>query len=108
MNRLDFKVNDFGPWERRKAFYLINLAEDMGFFLDDCAVGLNMTSGNVYIWSNAEDLALYLPISCELNRSYVWVAWIGDNGDERVIKMGDCYTLEDLHKLIEDNPEGEE
>ena len=65
--------NNMNDWEIRKALYLQNVALDLHIDLSDCEIGVNQSSGNVYLFSYDLPYQLYMPISCELTKDDVWI-----------------------------------
>ena len=66
--------NNMSEWEQRKALYLQEVALDLHMELDDMIeIGVNQSTGYVYLFSYDLPFVLYLPISCELKRGDVWV-----------------------------------
>ncbi len=68
------ELKNMGEWEQRKALYLMEIALDLNIELNDSIeIGVNQSSGNVYLFSYDLPFVLYLPIYCELKKDDVWV-----------------------------------
>ena len=66
--------NNMCEWEQRKTLYLQKVALDLHIPLDDMVeVGVNQSTGYVYLFSYDLPFVLYMPISCELTKEDVWV-----------------------------------
>ena len=63
------ELNNMCEWERDKALYLVKIAEELGYDTKDAYIGVNNNSGYTYIWSEWERFTLYMPISCDLQKS---------------------------------------
>lgn len=95
-------LNDMVKWEREKALFLIETAENLGMELDSFGeIGVNQHSGYTYIWSENYPFTLFMPINCELTRDDVFVLFTNfDNGDEEEIILGDM-SLDDIYESYE-------
>ena len=72
-------------WERQKAIYLIQIAEEIGMEYAESygCVAVNQTSGNTYIWCEDYNFCLYMPINCDLCISDIMVMWTNlETGEE--------------------------
>ena len=70
------QLNEMCGWERQKALYLIQTAEEIGMDVDGYGeLGANPNSGNVYLWSEDYPFCLYMPINCDLKESDIWVCY---------------------------------
>lgn len=87
-------------WERKKAVYLLHLAETLGMNTSGYGeLTVNPNSGHTYLWLEEYDFTLYLPITCELQKSDVLALWTNPNdGEEREIELAESTTLEDLER----------
>jgi hypothetical protein len=58
------KLNTMCNWERKKAIYLMNIAEnELNLDLDGYGeIGVNQNSGNVYLWIENYNFSLVLRI----------------------------------------------
>lgn len=91
-------------WERKKAIYLLGVAEEIGMYnlKDDYGeVAVNSCSGNTYLWNENFPFTLYMPISCELDRNDVYVLWTNpEDGNEIEITLGD-HDLDYLYRFCD-------
>ena len=90
----------FGNWEIEKAVYLLQTALDLNIELTgEGLIGVNATTGNVFLFLEEYSFTLYLPITCELNKRDVQVCyWNAETGEEKVVHLNDL-VLYDLEKL---------
>ena len=65
--------NNMNDWEIRKALYLQNVALDLNIELAECEIGVNQSTGYVYLFSYDLPFTLYMPIACELTKDDIWV-----------------------------------
>ena len=91
------KFNEMGEWEQRKALYLQQVALDLNIPLDDMIeIGVNESSGYVYLFSYDLPFTLYMPIVCRLSRDDVWIQTTDNmTGEEYECTLNDK-TLTDL------------
>lgn len=82
-------LNKMCGWERQKAMYLIQIAEQLGMEIDSYGeLGVNPNSGNTYLWLEDYQFCLYMPINCELTKSDIWVNYSSpENGEEFEIQL---------------------
>jgi len=101
---MDIKINDMCDWERKKAVFLMGVAEDLGISLNDYGeVAVNSSSGYVYIWSENYNFSLYMPIDCELKKTDVVALWTSSkDGEEREFNLKEDTTLEEIEKWAEE------
>lgn len=97
-------MNKMCTWERRKAIYLLSVAENdlkmetSGF----SEIAVNPYSGYTYLWLEDYNFCLYMPINCDLKKEDVWVMWTSyDNGDEEEVILGDM-TLQDIYEWVQE------
>lgn len=86
-------------WERQKAIYLLNLAENELGMNTSCygELAVNPCSGYTYLWLENYNFTLYLPIQCELEKSEVYALWTNPcNGEEIEMQLTEETTLEDI------------
>jgi len=83
-------LNKMCGWERQKAMYLIQIAEELGMDIDSYGeIGVNPNSGYTYIWLEDYQFSLYMPIDCELTKGDIWVNYSSpENGEEYEIPLG--------------------
>lgn len=103
---MEFKLSNMGNWERQKAVFLMGVAEEIGYSLEGYGeVAVNSNSGYVYIWSENYSFSLYMPISCELQKSDIYALWsCGNCGTEEeynLTKEDDLNTIEEEINKIE-------
>lgn len=96
---VDFKqLNKMCPWERKKAMYLIDVAQNLDMDIEGYGeLGVNPNSGYTYLWLDDYPFTLCLPIHCELQTEDVCALWIDPCcGHEVERKLGDS-TLQELN-----------
>jgi hypothetical protein len=99
---MEIKINDMCDWERKKAVFLMGVAEDLGISINDYGeVAVNKNSGYVYLWSEIYNFSLYMPISCELLKTDIYALWSCSNcGTEEEYKLKNGDSLQDIEKAI--------
>ena len=101
------KLNTMAGWERKKALYLIEIAEQLGMNIDSYGeIGVNQNSGNTYLWLEDYMFCLYMPINCELRKSDVYASYsCPEDGTEYEILLENCSLneLEGWANFIYDN-----
>jgi len=107
---MEYKLNDMCAWERRKAIFLMGIAEDLGINLNSYGeVAVNNNSGYTYIWVEDYNFSLYMPIDCELKKSDVIALWTNsNNGEEEELNLKEDTTLKDIQVWAESLEKGEE
>ena len=86
-------------WERQKAVYLLHIADQIGFDYSNGTgcIGVNNSSGYTYLWSENYSFCLFMPISCELEKTHVCALWTNpDTGyeiDRELEEDDDCQSL---------------
>jgi len=97
---MEFKIENMCDWERKKAIFLMGVAEELGYSLKDYGeVALNENSGYVYVWSENYNFSLYMPINCELQKSDVLALWSNsNNGNEEEMNLTEDTTLKDIEE----------
>lgn len=103
-------LNKMCDWERKKAVFLLNVAESLG--MDTSGYGdlaVNSNSGYTYLWLEDYCFTLYMPINCELVKSDVWALWTNSEDDEEIeINLKEDTTLQDLEEWADNlNKEAE-
>ncbi len=88
--------NNMGTWEQRKALYLQQTALDLGIELDESIeIGVNQSTGYVYLFSYDLPYVLYMPINCNLTKEDVWVMSTDfETGKEYERTLGDATTFD--------------
>jgi len=99
---MEFKLDEMCEWERKKAIFLMGIAEDLGINLSDYGeVATNKTSGYTYLWSEMYNFSLYMPINCELEKEDINALWnCGECGAEEETELKEDDTLEDIENRI--------
>ena len=94
------KLNEMCEWERKKAIFLLNVAEDLGTDTSGYGVlAVNPNSGYTYLWLEDYNFALYMPISCELEKSDVYALYSCPiDGEETEKQLTEGTTLKDLER----------
>jgi len=105
---MEFKFNDMCDWERKKAVFLMGIAEELGINTDSYGeVAVNKNSGYTYIWSEEYNFSLYMPINCELVKSNVVALWTNSNdGTEIEFNLTNETTLKDLEDWATEQEKG--
>jgi hypothetical protein len=101
---MEINLNKMCSWERKKAIYLMDVAENkLNMDLSDYGFcDVNQSNGNVYIWSESYPFSLYLPINCELTESNVIVLYTDSHhGDETEQWLNNFNDIDDIYKWIE-------
>jgi len=95
---MEIKINDMCDWERKKAVFLMGIAEDLGIKLNGYGeVAVNSNSGYVYIWNENFNFSLYMPINCELKKNEVVALWTNsENGNEETFNLKKNTNLSDI------------
>mgnify|MGYP006268780939 CR=1 FL=1 len=89
-------LNKMVGWERQKAMYIIQIAEELGMDIDGYGeIGVNQNSGYTYIWLEDYQFCLYMPINCDLKKSDIYASCYAENGQEYEIELH-RKTLHDL------------
>lgn len=71
-------------WEREKAIYLMGVAQqiDYKFSNEYGSIGVNQNSGYTYLWCEAYNFCLFMPISCNLSLDDVYLSVMNEDGEE--------------------------
>lgn len=105
---VESKLDSMCHWERKKAIYLLDVADDLG--MDTGGYGelaVNPNSGYTYLWLEDYGFTLYMPIDCELQKEDVYAIWINTyNGEEVELSLTESTTLEDLEDWVQELEEG--
>ena len=99
---MEFKLNEMGDWERKKAVFLMGIAENLGISLKDYGeIAVNPNSGYTYLWNESYNFSLYMPINCELVKSDIIALWsCGECGTEEEYNLQENDSLKDIEKAI--------
>ena len=95
---MEIKLQDMCDWERKKAIFLMRVAEELGMNTPSYGeVAVNQNSGYTYIWSEDYNFSLYMPINCELIKTDVVALWTNsEDGEEREYNLTMDTTLKDI------------
>lgn len=101
---MEIKLNDMCDWERKKAIFLMGVAEDLGISMNDYGeVAVNKNSGYTYVWSEMYNFSLYMPINCKLQKSDIYALWTcSECGQEEETQLKENDFLEDIENRIND------
>ena len=101
---MEFKLNDMCDWERKKAVFLMGIAEELGINTNSYGeVAVNKNSGYTYIWSDDYNFSLYMPINCELVKSDVVALWYcSECGEEITTDLKEFDELKNIQNRIND------
>ncbi len=96
-------INTMVGWEQRKAFYLIQIAQELGMDISGYGeIGVNNNSGYTYLWLEDYMFTLFMPINCELTKTDVWAIWsTPSDGTEEEMELESSTTLQDLQDWAE-------
>jgi len=99
---IEFDISKMCNWEIQKAGYLLSVAGELGMDLQSYGqVAVNPNSGYTYLWLEDYNFTLYMPISCELVRSDVYVLHTNsEDGTETEIKL-ESLNLSDIEDWVE-------
>jgi len=91
-------INTMVGWEQRKAFYLIQIAQELGMNISGYGeIGVNNNSGYTYLWLEDYMFTLFMHIDCELTKTNVWAIWSNpEDGTEEEMELESSTTLQDL------------
>ena len=104
------KLNDMCEWEREKAMYLIKVAKDLNMNTNGYGeLSVNNNSGYTYLWLEDYMFTLYMPITCDLQKSDIYALWTNfNNGEEIEMSLDESTTLEDLEEWVSELEKGVE
>lgn len=104
MRIMEIKINDMCDWERKKAVFLMGIAEDLGININDYGeIAVNKNSGYVYLWSENYNFSLYMPINCELVKKDIYALWsCSECGEEEETNLKEEDSLKDIEDRIND------
>lgn len=107
---MEFKLDEMTKWERQKALFLLETAEELGYNTESYGeLSVNTSSGYVYIWSEWHDFSLFMPINCDLIKTDVFALWTNHiNGEEEEFRLEDETTLNDIEEWVEELNKAEE
>jgi len=101
---MEYKLDSMGKWERQKAMFLIEKADDLGMNISGYGeISVNPNSGYTYLWSEDYPFTLYMPINCELKDEDVWVMWTDPNdGEEHEDTLDEFETIDAIYAWVEE------
>lgn len=99
---MEYKLENMGSWERQKACFLINTAEDLEMNLESYGfVDVNNNSGYTYLWSEDYNFSLYMPINCKLKKTDIYALWsCSECGQEEDTQLKTTDELNDIEERI--------
>lgn len=90
-------------WERKKAIYLMEIAENY-LNMDTSGYGelnVNQNSGYTYIWLEDYEFCLFLPIDCDLKIQDVRVMYTDfETGEETDVSLYNFNNLQGIYNWI--------
>ena len=101
---MEIDLSKMCDWERKKAVYLLGIAEDLGMNTSRYGqLAVNPNSGYTYLWLEDYNFSLFMPIECELKKSDVLAIWSClECGKEEEINLKESDRLEDIENRISD------
>ena len=91
-------------WERKKAIYLLNVAENY-LNMDTSGYGelsVNQNSGYTYLWLEDYNFTLFMPINCKLQINDVYVLYSDlDTGIETENSLNEFNNINEIYKWID-------
>jgi len=90
-------------WEITKGAFLISQASALGMNVTGYGLlDVDQNSGNTYLWLEDYPFTLFMPISCDLEKTAIYAIWSDfNNGDDTELALSDNTTLEDLYNWVE-------
>ena len=104
INKMDCKFESMMDWERKKAVFLMGVAEDLGINTSSYGeIAVNKNSGYTYLWNEDYNFSLYMPINCELQKSDIIALWTNHiNGEEKELDLNENTTLKNIEEWTEE------
>lgn len=101
---MEIKINEMCDWERKKAVYLMGIAEDLGISLKDYGeIAVNSSSGYTYLWNENHNFSLCMPINCNLVKTDIVALWTClECGQEEETNLKNSDSLQDIENRIND------
>lgn len=105
MNQLETingELEKMGYWEGIKATYLLHILAQMKKMDGHIQIGVNPYSGYTWVYSENDDICLYMPISCELRMDDVYILYsCPEDGEEIETELGDkeLWEVERFYKV---------
>lgn len=102
-------LNTMCRWEREKALYLVQAAEELGMNTEGYGeLAVNPNSGYTYLWLEDYPFTLYLPIHCELEEKDVWVMWTDpEDGEEVETTLDKFADIDEIYEWVKGLEKGE-
>ena len=99
---MEFNLNNMCDWERKKAIFLLKVADELDFNLNTYGeLSVNQNSGYTYLWSENYNFTLYMPIDCELRKEDIYALWsCPECGEEIETQLTTRDTLQDIEESI--------
>lgn len=81
---MNYDLQNMCNWEREKAMFLINTAQNLGIDLNsEGEISVNKYSGYTYLWSENHNFSLAMNRNCELKKEDIMIIWSNpENGNE--------------------------
>jgi hypothetical protein len=100
---VDITLDKMCDWERKNAVFLLGVAEKLGMDTGEYGeLAVNPNSGYTYLWLEAYNFTLYMPIDCDLRKEDIYAMWTSpEDGEEREMKLTRGTTLEQLERWAE-------
>lgn len=93
-------LNSMCSWERKKALFLIDVADELGMDTDGYgAIGVNEYSGYTYLWLEEYPFTLYMDINCDLKINDVWAIVSNPEDGEEYEFQPQKFTLDELLRI---------
>jgi hypothetical protein len=97
-------INTMCAWERKKAVFLMNTAENY-LNMDLSGHGLldvNQNSGYVYLWLEDYNFCLFMPINCKLQIEDIYVLHSSlEDGTETEEILSNFSNIDEINDWIE-------
>ena len=95
-------LNKMCDWERKKAIYLLSVAEDLGINTSSYGeLDVNSSSGYTYLWVEDYNFSLYMPINCDLVKTDIYALWsCSECGQEEETSLKADDSLNDIIERI--------
>ena len=89
-------------WEIDKAHFLIKSALEYDMKISGYGeLNVNPNSGYTYLWLEDYPFCLYMPISCDLIKSDVYVLWTNfENGEEVEESLSSFGSLDHIYEWV--------
>lgn len=97
---MEMNLEKMGDWEVEKALYVALQGKQLRLADDGAIVDVNQNSGNVYAYYPDEDICLYMPINCELQKEDIYVIWSDpEDGEEFEVELGEK-SKDDIERYV--------